>query len=229
MKKPSLLPLVESQISLWDAGLGERVIELVDDVFLTAETIKRPVEIERFRMPAEDMAEMAVSSLVPVTGYSADYFECVSDCLHMKSAASNTPSKDYVEKLLDVRASALALLQNLDDAVDLPKSGYADCAANEARELVIRIGSLNAVIESRRGLESDLHRAVKQTRRANQAKMEKARSERQPKYDWEAVAKMVSDLRAAGHSERDLSGLIQKRLGVPPSRYREWRKKQTPV
>lgn len=63
--------------------------------------------------------------------------------------------------------------------------------------------------------------------RENRARIEqmgKARRHRQQKHDWDAVMRLEAELLAAGKSERDLAGIIETRLGVPKTTYREWRR-----
>lgn len=50
-------------------------------------------------------------------------------------------------------------------------------------------------------------------------------AERPVKHDWPAVGKLVADLLDAGKTERELSGIVKTRLGVPATTFRRWRRK----
>lgn len=56
-----------------------------------------------------------------------------------------------------------------------------------------------------------------------QKRMAKARQHRTHKHDWEAVADLEAELLSAGWSQRALAGIINARLRVPTSTYRQWR------
>ena len=63
---------------------------------------------------------------------------------------------------------------------------------------------------------------------AGRKRIKKAQSVPRPtKHNWEKVAELVAELLASERSERQLSGIVKRRLGVPPSTFREWRRKTT--
>ncbi|MDH4560459.1 hypothetical protein [Pseudomonas sp. BN411] len=43
---------------------------------------------------------------------------------------------------------------------------------------------------------------------------------------WIRVERLEAELLASGKSERDLSSIIEKRLGIPKKTYRDWRRKR---
>lgn len=43
---------------------------------------------------------------------------------------------------------------------------------------------------------------------------------------WIKVERLEAELLASGKSERDLSSIIEKRLGIPKKTYRDWRRKR---
>lgn len=56
--------------------------------------------------------------------------------------------------------------------------------------------------------------------------MSKAREGRAPKHNWLTVQTLECELLASGVSPRDLAAIIEKRLKVPATTYREWRRRK---
>lgn len=233
MDKPNLLPIIEAQITQWDCWASERARAFLADVLRHTEA-SQPVDIDlAFELPCQDLAAMALESLVKATGYSADDFESISDCQHMKFSPSGFQLREYVNALLDVRSSCLMVLGHIEDAKELDREGHTECAIAEVRELIERLSVLEAAVESRHWIEEDLCRVVKSTkaeqeenRTKNQQKMQKARANKTSRHDWNAVRVLEAKLLATGKADHDLASIIQARLHVPPSTYRAWRKKR---
>ncbi|AOE87948.1 hypothetical protein THL1_5401 [Pseudomonas sp. TCU-HL1] len=176
---------------------------------------------------------MALDGLVKTTGYSADDFESLSDCQHMKFSPSGFPLREYVNALLDVRSSCLMVLGHIEDAREFDREGHTECATAEVGELIVRLRSLETVVESRHWIDQDLWRVLKsakaeqeEARTKNQKKMQKARAGKTGKHNWNAVMALEAKLLATGKADRDLASIIQARLEIPPSTYRAWRKKR---
>ncbi len=226
MEKPGLLPIIEAQITQWDCGLSERAREFLSGI---AGLIGRPDlghPAATLEPPCKDLAAMALASLVQSTGYSEDYFETISDCLHMDSQVTGFHLPQYVSALLAVRASCLSVLNHLEDAALFDSQGHLACAADETRELIDRLAVLEAVVESRHLVEKDLFQTVQSIKSESASRMKKARENRPEKHDWAEVEKLERQLLDAGKVERDLAGIIHARTGIPPSTYRAWRKKR---
>jgi hypothetical protein len=227
IEKPGLLPIIEAQITQWDTWASERAREFLSGVVsLAGHTGQRPDTIAMLELPCQDLAAMALASLVKSTGYSEDYFETRSDCLHMSSPVSGFHLPGYVGALLAVRVSCLCLLDNLEDAALFDSSGHGECAIEEARELIVRLSALEVVVEARRFVDKDLVRTVQAIKSESASRMKKARENRPAMHDWDKVEKLERQLLEAGKSERDLAGIIHARLEVPKSTYRAWRKKR---
>lgn len=197
MDKPGLLPIIESQISLWDCGLSERARDFFNDLLLTASRTGKPFDIGALDMPCEDIASMAIACLVAFTGYSEEDFETVSDCLHMRSSmARHTTSPRYVEALLDVLASCLFTQDHIED-------GCAELAANEIPELVQRLEALEREVASRYWLEKDLHAAAK-SERGRRAKVSASQREKAQKTRTSDVQKIIDRLARESLPAREL-------------------------
>jgi hypothetical protein len=227
MEKPGILPIVEAQITQWDCWASERAREFLSSV---VGLIGHPGQLNHpaamLELPCQDLAAMALESLTKATGYSVDYFETISDCLHMDSPVSGFHLPQYVSALLAVRASCLCVLNHLEDAALFDSLGHVACAVDETRELIERLAVLETVVEARHLVEKDLYRTVQAIKSESASRMEKARANRPEKHNWLEVEKIERQLLAAGKSERDLAGIIHARTGIPPSTYRAWRKKR---
>lgn len=227
MKKPDLLPIIEAQISQWDCGLSGRARDFLLNLIMAAGQTGAPLDIAALKMPCQDITRMTRTCLTAFTDYHEDDFESVSDCLQMKSIIpQQTTSPQYVEALLDVLAASLFTLSHIED-------GNAELATNEASDLALHLRALDQVIESRSCLERDMlaiaqaeKNARAETASRHKKKMQVARAERTSSHDWAAVAKLEADLLEAGRSERNLAGIIESRLGIPQTTYREWRKRK---
>lgn len=227
MDKPGLLPIIEAQITQWDTWASERAREFLSGVVdLADRTDLRPDTITMLELPCQDLAAMALASLVKATGYSEDYFETRSDCLHMSSPVSGFHLPQYAGALLDVRLSCLCLLDHLEDAALFDSSGHGACAVDEARVLIARLAALEGVVEARRFVDKDLMRTVKAIKSESASRMRKARENRPATHNWAEVEKLERQLLDAGKGERDLAGIIHARTGIPASTYRAWRKKR---
>lgn len=53
---------------------------------------------------------------------------------------------------------------------------------------------------------------------------EKGKEQRPNKHDWSKIASLERELLASGKDPRHLARIIEKRLGVPMTTYREWRR-----
>ncbi|MDR7025320.1 hypothetical protein [Pseudomonas peli] len=227
MEKPGLLPIIEAQITQWDTWASERAREFIGSVVdLADRTDLRPDTITMLELPCQDLAAMALESLVKATGYSEDYFETRSDCLHMGSPVSGFHLPQYAGALLDVRVSCLSVLDHLEDAALFDSSGHGACAIEEARELIARLSALESVVEARRFADKDLMLRVQTIKSESASRMKKARENRPATHDWAEVERLERQLLGAGKSSRDLAGIIQARTGIPASTYRAWRKKR---
>lgn len=225
MSRPDLLPFIEEQISHWDCCAAIHAAEYLEEALTAAMVSRRPLDLESLAAPCRELAEMARAALVAVTGHDEGDFESVSDCLHMKGMLPMcAQAVDYGRALLEVLASCLFTLDSIEDELK-------DLVARGVRELLFGVEHLEQVVESRSWLDRVLLPAVdaeKAARSATEARhrqtMEKARAERVEKHDWEAVGRLEAELLASGKSARDLAGIIEKRLGVPKTTYREWRR-----
>jgi hypothetical protein len=230
VRKPDLLQIIEAQISQWDCGISGRARDFLLNLIMASSQTGNPVDIAALQMPCQDITRMAKVCLAAFTNYHEDDFESVSDCLQMKSIIpKHTTSPQYVEALFDVLASSLFTTSHIED-------GSADLASNEAGELARHLEALDQVIESRSCLERDMLVAAQAEKNAraetssrHRKKMQVARAERTSNHDWAAVAKLEADLLAAGKPERNLAGIIEKRLGIPQNTYRDWRRRKTTV
>lgn len=227
MEKPGLLPIIQAQITQWDCWASERAREFFGGVVALMD---RPEQLSQaaamLELPCQDLAAMALESLVKATSYSEDYFETISDCLHMDSPVSGFHLPQYVSALLAVRACCLSVLNHLEDAALFDSQGHFACAADEARELIDRLTALEDVVEARHLVEKDLFRTVQSIKSESASRMKKARENRPEKHDWAEVEKLERQLLESGKSERDLAGIIHARTGIAPSTYRAWRKKR---
>lgn len=227
MEKPGLLPIIEAQITQWDSWVSERAREFLGGVVELADrTGQQDESASMLELPCKDLAALALLCLTKATSYSADYFETISDCLHMDSPVSGFHLPLYVGALLAVRVSCLCVLDHLEEAKLFDRAAHAACAVEETRELIARLAALEAVIESRHLVEKELVRSVETIKSESASRMKKARENRPAKHDWAEVEKLERQLLVAGKSERDLAGIIQARTGIPPSTYRAWRKKR---
>lgn len=155
MKKRDLLPIIESQLSQWDCSISQEARNFFRDELLVAHRSGKPLDPKAIELPCQDITKMALACLVASTGYSAEDFETVSDCLHMRSSmAAHTAAPQYTEALLNVLACCLFIHGYIED-------GSAELAANEVPELINRLEALERVVESRYWLEKDLHAAAK--------------------------------------------------------------------
>lgn len=98
----------------------------------------------------------------------------------------------------------------------------ASSDARSAAEIMARIGDINRLLAIWPILQQGKEKAF-----LNSKKMAWARKSRGAKHDWEAVAKTEQELYTAGRSQRDFAAIIQQRHGVPPTTYREWRRRKT--
>ena len=85
------------------------------------------------------------------------------------------------------------------------------------------------VIYAREGLIAfPIARVAEERKRAQREILnKKARPARQPKHDWEKVERLEKLLLAAGKGQREFAGIIESKLGVPRSTYRDWKNKKT--
>ena len=225
MSRPDLLPLIEEQISRWDCYTAAHAAEYLDGALSAAMVSRCPLDFETLVTPCQELASMAKAALVAVTGHDESDFESVSDCQHMKGMLPMcTQAADYARALIEVLASCLFTLDSIEDEIE-------DLVDRGIRELISGLEHLEHVVESRAWLDRTLLSAVdaeKAARNAIEARhrqmMEKARSERSGKHNWEAVERLEAVLLASGKSPRSLAAIIEKRLKVPKTTYREWRR-----
>lgn len=209
-KHPPLLQVVRAQITPWDALLADLALEVLEtepDESAIAEQCAR-------------LAQHSLECLLTFTGYSIHDFDSVSDCLHARTGGvpEATSCPPYVVALLHIRAGALAVAEQIEDDVPVSPKLVA--------ELVADLGQMEAVLASRDYLNSELAALIAAEQSARAEKMAIARAApRDDVYPWETVARLIVELRAAGKTERELAGIVEKRLGVPARRFREWRKK----
>ncbi|EJM64586.1 hypothetical protein PMI29_03022 [Pseudomonas sp. GM49] len=235
MIKPDMLPIIEAHLTQWDCGESEYTREFLAGVILRAEIERAPIDIDlAFELPCQELAGRALDCLVKTTGYSPDWFESLSDCQHMKFSSFGFHLPKYVCSLLDVRSSCLLVLGHIEEARQFDPDSHAECAVEEVRELIKRLESLEMAVAERHFLQKDLHSTVEaeQAVRSEIAqkyrqKMETARAGRTALHDWAAVAKLEAELLATGKSRREFANIIERRLKIPKSTYREWRRKQT--
>lgn len=90
-----------------------------------------------------------------------------------------------------------------------------------AAEITARIGEINRLLAVWPTLQQQKTSAIQ-----NSKKMAKARESRETKHDWAAVSRTEQELRACGRSQRDFAAIIQQRHNVPPTTYREWRRRK---
>ncbi|MDT4876358.1 hypothetical protein FQZ97_1117930 [compost metagenome] len=88
--------------------------------------------------------------------------------------------------------------------------------------MMARIGDINRLLAVWPILQQGKKKAVQDNQ-----KMAKARLGREARHDWDAVARTEQELRTAGRAQRDFAAIIQQRHGVPPTTYREWRRRKT--
>lgn len=227
MEKPGLLPIVEAQITQWDCWASERAREFLSGVVgLIGQSGQSNYPTAMLELPCRDLAAMALDSLTKATGYSEDYFETRSDCLHMNSPVSGFHLPQYVAALLEVRVSCLCVLDHLEDAAQFDSQGHVACAVDEACELIDRLTALEDVVEARRFVDKNLFRTVRAIKSKSASRMKNARENRPEKHNWLEVEKLERQLIDSGKSERDLAGIIHARTGIPVSTYRAWRKKR---
>jgi len=209
-KRPPLLGVVQAQITPWDAMLA-------GDALCVLETTPDEGQI------AEQCAHLArhtLDCLLTFTGYSIHDFDSASDCHHARTGGvpETTSCPPYVVSLLQIRAGALAVAEQIEDEIPI--------SPGLVGELVADLERMESVLASRDYLNSELAALIAAERAARAEKMEIARSApREDALPWGAVAQLVEELRAAGKAERELAGIVEKRLGVPARRFREWRKK----
>lgn len=91
-----------------------------------------------------------------------------------------------------------------------------------AAEIMARIGDIKGLLAQWADLQQGKHRSLRDSE-----KMAKARENKGTKHDWDKVRKTEEELLAAGRSRRDFAAIIQQRHGVPPTTYREWRRRKT--
>lgn len=225
MSKPDLLLFIEEQISRWDCSTAVHASEYLEEALTTAMVSRIPLDLESLVAPCQELAVMARDALFAISSYDESDLESVSDCLHLKDMIPPyTVAPVYTKALLDLLASCLFTLDSIDDELE-------ELVTRGIRELLLGVEHLEHVVESRSWLDRVLLPAIeaeKVERSATQARhrqtMEKARAGREEKHDWEAVGQLEAELLASGKSERDLAAIIEKRLGVPKTTYREWRR-----
>lgn len=227
MSQRDLLDLVAAQVSPWDSNLAGRSILAMEGLaerLVRSELSHRTVEA--VGAVCTELADMARHCLVLSTGFEPEDFETISDCLHAKDSLPPTSQgESYSRVLIDVLSSCLFVRQCLEDG-DGPSPA-------EAYTLVAHIERLEVILESREVVEAELQELVEGEREVRQAKiarhqatMQKARDGRAPRHDWAAVAKTERELEQAGRSQRDFAAIIEQRHGIPPTTYREWRRRK---
>ncbi|MCJ8168365.1 hypothetical protein [Atopomonas sediminilitoris] len=229
MDKHDILRTIESQITQWDCYMGNRAIDHFRATLDHASVTRRPIDIAMIEPPCQDLAALARDCLVKFTGYSAEDFEDVSDCLHMRDISQDTTAPEYVKALLEVLASCLFIL-------DLIENGPIDLIGETVIALTRELEALGRIIESRHSLEKDLLAKISaeksiraETKKGQEQRMRHARAQRAPRHDWKAVDELTAELVAGGKSERELAAIIHRRLGIPESSYRDWRRRKTTV
>ncbi len=122
----------------------------------------------------------------------------------------------------------------LSDTLYLEQNGLPGNLSPLARRIIELVELPGSAVEIMQRL-ADINRLlmvwpILQTRknkaRTDKAKMQTARQDRKPKHDWAAVSKTELELRGAGRSPREFAAIIEQRHGVPPTTYREWRRKK---
>jgi len=208
-KRPSPLQVVRAQIIPWDALLAELALEVLEidpDENAIAEQCAR-------------LAQHSLECLLTFTGYSIHDFDSTSDCHHARTGGvpGTTSCPPYVEALLQIRAGALAVAEQIED--DLPVSPKL------VAELTNDLKRMETILTSREYLNSELAAVVALESAARADKMAIARGARPETHPWETVEKLVEELLAAGKDERSLAGIVHQRLGIPQRTFRRWRKK----
>lgn len=208
-KRPPLLQVVRAQITPWDALLADEALSVL-------QTTPDEGQI------AEQCAHLAchtLECLLTFTGYSIHDFDSASDCHHARTGGvpETTSCPPYVAALLQIRAGALAVAEQIEDEIPLSPGLVA--------ELVGDLERMEAVLASREYLNSELAAVVAQERSARAETMATAREARPETHPWEAVEKLVEELLAAGKDERSLAGIVENRLGIPQRTFRRWRRK----
>lgn len=208
-KPPPMLQVVESFITPWDALLADIALDVLETNPDEGEIAEQCAHLARHTL------ECLVSFVKEVN--AAD-FESVSDCIHAKNGG--LPKEDcpaYIDALLDIRAGALSVVEQIEDDIPVSPKRVAD--------LVNDLKRMEAFLASREYLNSKLAALVAQERAARSRKMATAREARPETHPWEAVEKLVDELLAAGKDERSLAGIVEKRLGIPQRTFRRWRRK----
>lgn len=207
-KRPPLLQVVRAQITPWDALLADEALSVL-------QTTPDEGEI------AEQCAHLAchtLECLLTFTGYSIHDFDSASDCHHARTGGvpEMTSCPPYVVALLQIRAGALAVAEQIEDEIPV--------SAGLVAELVGDLERMEAVLASRDYLNSELAAIVAQERSARAETMATAREGREER-DWSPVQRLVEELLAAGKDERSLAGIVEQRLGIPQRTFRRWRRK----
>ncbi|WP_145153023.1 hypothetical protein [Pseudomonas oryzihabitans] len=209
IKRPSPLQVVRAQITPWDALLAD----------LALEVLETDPEESAIAEQCARLAQHSLECLLTFTGYSIHDFESTSDCYHARTSGvpETTSCPPYVASLLEIRAGALAVAEQIEDDVPVSQKLVAELANDLKR--------METVLSSREYLNSDLAAVVALERAARADRMATARDARPEAHPWETVERLVEELLAAGKDERSLAGIVHQRLGIPQRTFRRWRKK----